>query len=187
MTTPATPYAAAGCHAPWVPCGHAIHSHMNRHRSRGGPSGCGPVTGQRIEDDVAMKRLLKDVRRVAIVGVSPDPARASNDVARYLMRAAPEYSLSFVNPTVDAVLGVSSLASLADTEGIELVCVFRRLEVIGQVADEAITAGATGLWTQLGLYEPGAERAALDAGLDVVMDRCIKVEYARLIDSGRSS
>jgi predicted CoA-binding protein len=139
------------------------------------------VSGRRINDDASVAELLRSTRNIAIVGVSPRPDRASFDVARYLQRAAPEYTLTFVNPTVPNVLGSPCFDSLAQLEPVELVGVFRRLEAIPQVAADAIAANAAVLWTQLGLFDAEAEQMSIAAGLDVVMDRCIKTEHARLI------
>jgi len=123
--------------------------------------------------------ILRRTRRVAIVGMSSKPARPSYFVATYLM-ADSDYELSFVNPTETEILGRPVYPSLAALpEPPDLVDVFRRHDELLTVADEAIAAGARTLWMQLGLWhEEAAERAAA-AGLDVVMDRCLKIEHAR--------
>jgi predicted CoA-binding protein len=86
----------------------------------------------------------------------------------------------FVNPAVDEILGRPCFASLADLPVVpDLVDVFRRLEDVPAVAVEAAAVGAKVLWTQFHLWSPEAARVALDAGMEVVMDRCLKVEHAR--------
>ncbi len=123
--------------------------------------------------------ILRRTRRVAIVGMSSKPARASYFVATYLL-ADSDYELSFVNPTETEILGRPVYPSLAELpEPPDLVDVFRRHDELVNVADEAVAAGARTLWMQLGLScEEAAEHAAA-AGLDVVMDRCLKIEHAR--------
>ena len=123
--------------------------------------------------------ILRSTRTVAIVGASTDPARASNFVATYLL-AESDYEVWFVNPRVTEVLGRPVHASLADLPGPpDLVDVFRRPDELGLVADDAIAAGATTLWLQLGLSDPAVAERASAAGLTVVMNRCLKIEHAR--------
>ena len=113
-----------------------------------------------------------------MVGVSANPARPSNFVATYLLGT--DFEVHFVNPTVDEVLGRTCVPSLADLPVVpDCVDVFRRLEDVPAVADEAVAVGARLFWTQFGLWSPEAARTVLDAGLDLVMDRCLKVEHAR--------
>ena len=124
--------------------------------------------------------LLHDVRSVAVVGVSRDPSRPSNEVASYLV-ANTGWDIHFVNPRYDEVLGRRCHASLADLDVVpDLVDVFRRPEHLPAVARDAIAVGARVLWTQLGIRHPEAEATAREAGLTVVTDRCLKVEHARL-------
>ena len=124
------------------------------------------------------RRLLAGIRTVAMVGVSANPARPSNFVATYLLGT--DFEVHFVNPTVDEVLGRPCAPSLADLPVVpDCVDVFRHLRDVPAVADEAVAVGARLFWTQFGLWSPEAARTVLDAGLDLVMDRCLKVEHAR--------
>ena len=124
------------------------------------------------------RRLLASIRTGAMGGVSANPARPSNFVATYLLGT--DFEVHFVNPTVDEVLGRPCAPSLADLPGVpDCVDVFRRLEDVPAVADETEAVGARLLWTQFGLWSPDAARTVLDAGLDLVMDRCLKGEHAR--------
>ena len=124
------------------------------------------------------RRLLAGIRTVAMVGVSANRARPSNFVATYLLRT--NYEVFFVNPVVDEILGRPCVPTLADLPEVpDLVDVFRRLEDVPAVAAEAVSIGARVFWTQFGLWSPEAARTVLDAGLSLVMDRCLKVEHAR--------
>ena len=116
------------------------------------------------------------MKRVAVVGLSSNPSRASYDVARYMQRQG--YDIIPVNPTETEVLGERVYASLSDLpEPPEVVDVFRRSEFVAEVVDEAIKVGAQAIWLQLGVIDEAAARKAREAGLVVVMDRCIKVEH----------
>ena len=142
------------------------------------------MTTTDLPDATALERLeiLRTARSVALVGVSANPLRSSNFVAAYLVRTPLE--VSFVNPAYDEVLGRPSYPSLADLPEVpDVVDIFRREEAIPGVVDEAIAVGAKVVWFQLGLRHDDAARAALDAGLAVVQDRCLKIEHARF--SGR--
>jgi predicted CoA-binding protein len=123
--------------------------------------------------------LLHRVRTVAIVGMSAEPARASNFVATYLIGRT-DWTLWFVNPHETEILGrpvYPSLSALPDVP--DLVDVFRRRDDLPVVAAEAIEAGAPAVWFQLGLVHDEAAATAAAAGLDVVQDRCLKIEHAR--------
>ena len=125
------------------------------------------------------KALLDRTRTVAVVGASDNPARASYFVATYLLSTTP-YEVWFVNPRVDEILGRPVYPSLADLPGApDVVDVFRRPADLPQVGEEAVAAGAGTLWLQLGLWDEDVAREAEDAGLTVVMDRCLKIEHAR--------
>jgi predicted CoA-binding protein len=116
---------------------------------------------------------------VTIVGASNNPARPSFFVATYLLSSS-KYRVNFVNPRLGELLGQRVYPSLTDVPGgADLVSVFRKHDDLPSVAEEAIAAGARTLWLQLGLWhEPVAERT-ISAGLDVVMNRCVKIEHAR--------
>ncbi|MFD4192528.1 MULTISPECIES: CoA-binding protein [Amycolatopsis] len=123
--------------------------------------------------------LLSRTKSVTIVGASDNPARPSYFVATYLLSSS-EYEVHFVNPRLSSLLGRPVYPSLADVPGEpDLVSVFRKHSDLPEVAEEVIKAGARTLWLQLGLWhEPVAQRAS-EAGLDVVMNRCVKIEHAR--------
>lgn len=123
--------------------------------------------------------ILRDTRAVTLVGASDNPARPSYFVATYLLSST-RYDVSFVNPRLKELLGRPVYPSLADLpDKPDLVSVFRRHDDLPQVAEEVAEAGARTLWLQLGLWhEPVALRAE-EAGLTVVMNRCVKIEHAR--------
>ncbi|ATY10389.1 CoA-binding protein [Amycolatopsis sp. AA4] len=128
---------------------------------------------------VERRRLLGRTKSVTVVGASANPARPSYFVATYLLSST-RYEVNFVNPRLDTLLGHPVYPSLADVPGeLDLVSVFRKHDDLPAVAEEVIEAGARTLWLQLGLWhEPVADRAR-EAGLDVVMNRCVKIEHAR--------
>jgi len=131
------------------------------------------------EADVQTRlQILKKTDTIAVVGVSANPARASNSVAAYLLRTP--YRMYMVNPNYDEVLGHRCYPSLADLPEVpDMVDVFRRREKLPGVVDAAISVGAKSVWFQLGLRHDGAAQKAIDAGLEVVQDRCLKIEHAR--------
>lgn len=129
----------------------------------------------------ARQRILRETRSVAIVGASPNPARASNFVATYLLSAG-DYDVHFVNPHATEILGRPVAPTLADLPVVpDMVDVFRRREDLPAVLDEvlALPDGVRTLWLQFGLVDEDVARRAEAAGLQVVMDRCLKVEHAR--------
>jgi predicted CoA-binding protein len=124
-------------------------------------------------------RMLRSTTSVAIVGASANPARASYFVAAYLLSSSP-YDVYFVNPRATEILGHPVYPSLADLPVVpDLVDVFRRHDDLPRVLDETLAVGARTLWLQLGLWHEDVARRAEAAGLDVVMDRCLKIEHAR--------
>jgi len=132
----------------------------------------------------ALERLqiIQSAQSVALVGVSANPIRSSNFVAAYLLRTS--WRVYMVNPAYDEVLGERCYATLADLPEVpDIVDVFRREDAIPEVTDEAIAVGAKVLWLQLGLRHEPAAATARAAGLQVVQDRCLKIEHARF--SGR--
>ncbi len=123
--------------------------------------------------------LLRRTRTVAMVGASNNPARASYFVGTYLLSSSP-YEVFFVNPAADEILGRPAYASLADLPVIpDVVDVFRKPSDLPQVLEETIAVGARAIWLQLGLWDDELARRAEAAGLEVVMDRCLKIEHAR--------
>ena len=138
------------------------------------------MTVTAIPEATARDRLqiIQNSRSVALVGVSANPLRSSNFVTTYLVRTP--FRTYPVNPAYGEVLGLECFDSLADLPEVpDIVDVFRRPEAIPAVVDEAIAIGAKVVWFQLGLRHDGAARTAMDAGLKVVQDRCLKIEHAR--------
>jgi len=122
--------------------------------------------------------ILRSAETVALVGVSPNPLRSSNFVATYLTRTP--YMMWPVNPHATEVLGLKSYPSLADLPGPpDIVDCFRKESELPQVVEEAIAVGAKVVWFQLGLRHEAAAARAREAGLQVVQDRCLKIEHAR--------
>jgi hypothetical protein len=131
----------------------------------------------------AIRQLLQEARRIAVVGLSPKPHRDSNRIARYLIDRG--YEVVPVYPREDEILGLRVYRSVLDIPGgVHLVDVFRRSEHLAQVVDDALAARAPALWFQLGCIDDAAAARATAAGASVVMDRCIMVDHARLL--GRS-
>jgi predicted CoA-binding protein len=136
--------------------------------------------------DEALRDLLLDTKVIAVVGLSANPDRPSNQVAWYLHHQG--YRLFGVNPACPEpeVFGVPMLPSLDQVpEPIDLVDVFRRPEHTPGVAREAVAVGARAVWLQLGIRNDEARAVATQAGLRYVEDRCLKVEHARLMGPRR--
>jgi uncharacterized protein len=132
-----------------------------------------------MEPDI--DRILRDTRTVAIVGASASRARAAYSVWSYL-KSASDFALYLVNPTISDVDGTPTYPDLAALPVVpDLVDVFRRHEYLPSVLDDSISVGAKTLWLQSGLWDQRIAREGRAAGLQVVMDRCLKVEHARLI------
>ena len=129
-----------------------------------------------------LRELLGTARVIAVVGLSANPDRPSNQVAWYLHHQG--YELYGVNPLCDRaeVFGVPMVASLDQVpKPIDVVDVFRRAEHTPEVARQAVAVGARAFWLQLGISSPEARATAEGGGLAYVEDRCMKVEHARLI------
>ena len=129
----------------------------------------------------AVDRLsfMQSAKNVAIVGASDNPSRASYFVATYLLSAA-HFKLFFVNPKLDEILGQKVYKSLADIEEpIDIVDVFRKASDIPGVLDEAIAIKAQTFWMQLGISDQASAERGAAAGLNVVQDKCLKIEHAR--------
>jgi len=115
---------------------------------------------------------------VAVVGLSADPNRPSYRVAQYLQEQG--YRIVPVNPGCQEILGEKCYASLRDIPfPVEVVDIFRKVEVIPEIVDDAIAIGAKVVWMQQGLEEPVSARKAIQAGLHLVMDRCMKIEHGQ--------
>ncbi len=123
--------------------------------------------------------IIRSTRSVAIVGASDNPARASYFVGTYLLSSS-GFTVWFVNPAAETVLGHPAYPSLADLpETPDLVDVFRKPSDLPAVLDETLEVGARTLWLQLGLHDDAVAERGTEAGLAVVTNRCLKIEHAR--------
>jgi hypothetical protein len=132
-----------------------------------------------MDDISTLRRILKAYRTIAVVGLSADWNRPSNFAAKYMQQHG--YRIIPVNPRYPEILGERCYARLEDIPGpVDIVDVFRRTEDVLPIARSAIAIGARCLWQQIGVKNLEADRLAREAGLDSVMDRCVKIEHARL-------
>ena len=133
----------------------------------------------RVDDIAGLRRVLQANRVIAVVGLSANWNRPSYFAAKYMQ--AHGYTIVPVNPGADEILGCRCYPDLASIpHPIDMVDVFRKPQDVMPIADDAIRLGAKCLWLQLGVINPEAAEKAAAAGLDVVMDRCVKIEHARL-------
>ena len=126
------------------------------------------------------REILERFRAFAVVGLSADPARTSNEIASFLLTAG--YRVIPINPSESEILGqpcYPSLAEVPSEEGIEVVDIFRRSSLAGIHVDEAIAIEAKAVWLQVGVIDAAAAARARAAGLLVAMDLCPKIEYRR--------
>lgn len=124
--------------------------------------------------------LLRSAHTIAVVGLSSNPMRPSNGVSEYMKRAG--YRIIPVNPNETEVLGEKSYARLEDVpDPIDVVNVFRRPQFVPEIVESAIRIGAKAIWLQEGVIHEAAARRAQQAGLDVVMDRCILKEHRKML------
>ena len=133
-----------------------------------------------MADDIAtLRRILRTSRTIAIVGLSAEWHRPSFFAGKYLQEHG--YRVIPVNPRYDKILGERCHATLATIEiPVDIVDVFRRSEDVMPIAEEAIAIGAKCLWQQIGVRNEAAAALAASAGLEVVMNRCVKIEHGRL-------
>lgn len=134
---------------------------------------------------MVIAEILRESRTVAVVGLSDKPERPSYDVAGYL--AAHGYVIIPVNPMIKEWKGIKAYPSLSDIPKgvkVDVVDIFRKSEDVPPVVDEAIKIRAKAVWMQLGIVNEAAAEKARKAGLSVVMDRCMKIEHARLFAKG---
>ena len=139
-----------------------------------------PIEGWTPPSALERKAILDATESIAIVGASANPSRASNFVATYLLSSSTDFRVYLVTPRESEILGEPVYPSLdALPEVPDLVDAFRRSEDLPEVAADAVAAGAKVFWAQLGLWSEEAAKLAVAGGLDVVMDRCTKIEHAR--------
>lgn len=133
-----------------------------------------------IEDDDAIRKILIEAKTIAVVGASEKPWRDSNSIMRFLIDVG--YKVFPVNPHYSEVLEIPCASDLSRVpRGIDIVDVFRRPEALGSIVDEAITNGAKTLWLQLGVVNDNAAKKAEQAGMNVIMDHCIRMDHRRLV------
>jgi len=131
-----------------------------------------------INSDETISKILDETKTIAVVGLSSSPVRPSYSVSRYMQSHG--YRIIPVNPNETSVLGETAYATLDDVpDKIDLVDIFRRSEEAGHHVDEAIRLGARSVWLQEEVIDEAAAKRALEAGLDVVMDRCILKEHLK--------
>jgi predicted CoA-binding protein len=133
-----------------------------------------------IEDDDAIREILKSAKTIAVVGASVKPWRDSNSIMQFLIDVG--YRVFPVNPKYSEVLGVPCVPKLSHVpKGIDIVDVFRRSDALDLIVDEAIANAAKTLWAQLGVVDAKAAAKAEQASMKVIMDHCIRVDHRRLL------
>ena len=138
-----------------------------------------------LESDEAIAELLAQVKRIALVGASAKPERPSHRVMQFLLDEG--YEVLPINPCLagQKLLGQTVYASLAALPTrVDMADIFRDAASLPEVTQEVVDAGIPAIWTQLGVVHSEAERTAVDAGLQVVVDRCPAIEIPRLRDAG---
>jgi uncharacterized protein len=129
--------------------------------------------------DAELRKILQQYRRIAVVGLSGNPDRPSHFVSVYMVQHG--YDITPVNPKETEILGRKSYLSLKEVpQPLEIVDIFRDPAAVPGIVEEAIECGAKVIWMQLGVIHEAAARRARDAGLMVVMNRCIKIDHAKL-------
>jgi predicted CoA-binding protein len=132
-----------------------------------------------MDDINTLRRILKENHVIAVVGLSADWFRPSYFAAKYMQEHG--YRVIPVNPKYDSILGEKCYRSLRDIpERVDIVDIFRKTEDVMPIADDAIAIRAKVLWQQLGVRNEGAAAKARAAGLEAVLDRCVKIEHGRL-------
>jgi uncharacterized protein len=138
----------------------------------------GPASNLPAPPDDPLGDILRTARVIAVVGLSPNPARPSYGVARYLKAVG--YRIVPVHPGIEEILDEPTYPSLESVPGrVDIVNVFRRCEFVSDLVDSSIRIGARAVWLQEGITHPEAEQRARDAGLIVASDLCILKEHAR--------
>ena len=139
-------------------------------------------------DERARREILETAQVIAVVGYSDDPYMMSYEIGAYLRKVG--YQVFPVNPMITEVDGITSYPSLVDVpEPIDIVDVFRNSEYLPEVVDDAIAAGAKTIWTQLGVIDVDgtALSRALEAGMNVVEDMCIRTEHQRMFGHDKAA
>ena len=139
----------------------------------------------RLESDEAIAQLLAHIKRIALVGASAKPERPSHRVMQFLLDEG--YEVVPINPGLagQRLLGQTVYASLADLPtSVDMADIFRDAASLPDVTQDVVDAGIPAMWTQLGVVHTEAERTGLDAGLQMVIDRCPAIEIPRLRDAG---
>lgn len=132
-----------------------------------------------MDDINTLRRILRETKVIAVVGLSADWYRPSYFAAKYMQEHG--YRVIPVNPKYELILGEKCYRSLRDIpEKVDMVDVFRKTDDVMPAAEDAIAIGAKILWQQLGVRNEGAAAKARAAGLDAVLDRCVKIEHGRL-------
>ena len=133
-------------------------------------------------DDTAIKRLLDNMQRIAVVGISLKEERASHGIVKFLIGQG--FDVIGVNPALTEALGVPVYPRVADVPGkIDVVDVFRRSDAVPAIVDDAIAKQVGAIWMQEGVVHEEAAAKAAAAGVDVVMDRCLYKEWLRLMNA----
>lgn len=132
-------------------------------------------------DDQQIRQWLQGVKRIAVVGLSDKPDRASYQVAQYLLQQG--YEIIPVHPRIQSVFEIPAVRSLGEIDGeIDLVDIFRRSEDLPEVVEEALQVGAKSIWVQLGLENEKARKLAEAAEIPYIENHCIKIEHQRLFN-----
>jgi predicted CoA-binding protein len=130
--------------------------------------------------DEVLKKVLAESKTIAIVGASPKPWRDSGRIAQFLQRHG--YTIFPVNPLYEEVFGMKCYPDLRSIPArVDIVDIFRNPEFVLPIVEEAIQIGAKTIWMQLGVVNEDAARLAREAGLNVIMDRCIAVEHRHVM------
>ena len=135
-----------------------------------------------VDDIDGLRKILIECKTIAMIGLSQKWNRPSNYAAKYLLLHG--YEVIPVTPTYDEVLGQKCYDSVLDIpKKVDVVDCFRKVEEIPQIAVDAVEIGARVLWMQLGIVNEEARKIAEDGGLEVVMNRCMKIEHGRIFGS----
>ncbi len=131
-----------------------------------------------------LRKIFADTKNIAVVGLSPKENRPSNQVARYLLEAG--YTIIPVNPGQKQILGRKCYPDLLAIEGpVDVVDIFRRADQVEPIVRDAVPIGARVIWMQQGIVNEQAAALAENAGLTVIMDRCLKVDHMQFAGAGR--